>query len=161
MRWRKALAEVLTADWAGVHSALEYRYVRGVERPHNLPRSSRQVRAARGGRIEYRDVLYEDYNLAVELDGRAAHPGDTRWNDIRRDNAATAAGVSTLRYGWSDVSQHPCVVAAQVVAALRRSGPDVSAQPCSPSCPVPRSPATSRQPAPPGVSASARASTRA
>lgn len=139
LRWRTELAEILTADWAGLHSALEYRYLRQVERPHGLPRSSRQARVKRGSRSEYRDVLYEEFALAVELDGRAAHPGDTRWNDIRRDNAAVADGFSTVRYGWTDVTLHPCIVAAQVVRALRRAGP-ASARPCSPDCPVNGSP---------------------
>lgn len=137
VRFRTEIAEMLTADWAGVHSALEYRYVKWVELPHGLPRGKRQVRVRRGDRSEYRDVLYEDYGLAVELDGRAAHPGDTRWNDIRRDNAAVADGILTLRYGWDDLSMRACIVADQVYRALSRSGP-VSARPCSPACPVAR-----------------------
>jgi hypothetical protein len=135
MRWRNALAPALTADADGVHSVLEYRYVRGVERPHALPRGIRQARVRRSGRTQYRDVLYEEYDLAVELDGQAAHPGDTRWLDIRRDNAAAVDGVLTLRYGWLDVSQHPCLVAAQIVQVLRRNG-YVGGRGCSPTCPV-------------------------
>jgi very-short-patch-repair endonuclease len=82
-------------------------------------------------------VLYEGYGLIVELDGRAAHPGDTRWNDIQRDNAALASGLVTLRYGWDDLRMRPCVVADQVYHALSRSGP-VAARPCSAACPVTR-----------------------
>jgi hypothetical protein len=67
-------------------------------------------------------VLYEQYAVAVELDGRAAHPGDLRWRDIRRDNAAAADGVITLRYGWLDVSQRPCLVAAQVTECSASAG---------------------------------------
>jgi very-short-patch-repair endonuclease len=135
LRWRTQLAEALTADWDGVHSGLEGRYLRDVERPHALPRSIRQARVRRGGRTEYRDVLYEQYAVAVELDGRAAHPGDLRWRDIRRDNAAAADGVTTLRYGWLDVSQRPCLVAAQVTEVLRQRG-YVGGRRCSPTCPV-------------------------
>jgi hypothetical protein len=59
-----------------VHSALEHRYLRDVERPHRLPRGVRQApaRNADGGRTEYRDVLYEAYLVAVELDGRRPTP---------------------------------------------------------------------------------------
>jgi hypothetical protein len=135
LRWRAELAEVLTADWAGVHSALEHWYLHDVERPHTLPRGVRQARVRRGDRIAYRDVLYEDYGVAVELDGRAAHPGDLRWRDIYRDNAAAADGILTLRYGWLDVRQRPCLVAAQVTQVLRRRGYG-AARPCAPSCPV-------------------------
>jgi very-short-patch-repair endonuclease len=132
-RWRLELTMGLTADWAAVHSVLEHRYVRDVERRHGLPNSRRQARVRRGTRNEYRDVLYEGYDVAVELDGRAAHPGDTRWNDIRRDNAAAADGVLTLRYGWTDISQRPCLVASQVAQALRQRG-RISAHACSAGC---------------------------
>jgi predicted transcriptional regulator of viral defense system len=135
LRWRRQLTQALTAEWGGVHSSLEYRYLRNVERPHLLPRGARQARARLGGGIIYRDVLYEQYALAVELDGRAAHPGDQRWPDIQRDNAAAASGILTLRYGWFDVSERPCQVAAQVAQVLRLRGYPL-AHGCSPSCPV-------------------------
>lgn len=137
-RWRADLARALTPDWAGIHSWLEYRYVRDVEQRHQLPAGRRQARVRRAGRSEYRDVLYDAYNVAVEVDGRAAHPGDSRWTDIRRDNAAAADGILTLRYGWLDVSQRPCQCAAQVAHALGRHGP-IRSRPCSPACPVPQS----------------------
>lgn len=142
LRWRGELTEALAADAAGVHSVLEHRYLRDVERPHRLPRGVRQARArnADGGRTEYRDVLYEAYLVAVELDGRAAHPGDRRWPDIYRDNAAATAGVITLRYGWPDVTQHPCRVAAQVAEVLRLRG-YAGGHPCSAGCPVAMPPA--------------------
>ena len=137
LRWRLGLVEVLTADFDGVHSSLEHRYLRDVERPHAFPRATRQARARHGRRRAYRDVLYAEHGVAVELDGRAAHPGDLRWNDIRRDNAAAADGIITLRYGWLDVSQQPCLVAAQLAEVLRRRG-YAAARACGPSCPVAR-----------------------
>jgi len=137
MRFRSEIAELLSEDMAGVHSALEYRYVKWVELPHGFPRGRRQAPDRRDGRHIYRDVLYDGYGLIVELDGRAAHPGDTRWNDIRRDNAAAASGLMTLRYGWDDLRIRPCLVADEIYRALRRAGP-VSARPCSAGCPVTR-----------------------
>jgi hypothetical protein len=136
MRWRPAVAELLSADAVGVHSVLEYRYLREVERPHGLPRGTRQALVRRGSRTEYRDVLYDSYGLAVELDGRFAHPADTRWRDIHRDNAAAADGLITLRYGWLDIHQHGCEVAAEVAAVLAHRGYR-EARPCAPDCPVP------------------------
>jgi hypothetical protein len=137
MRWRAELTELLSDDMAGVRSALEYRYVRSVEQPHALPRGSRQARARPGNHTEYRDVLYEAYGVAIELDGRAAHPGELRWRDQRRDNRAAADGILTLRYGWLDVRRRPCQTAAQVTQVLRQRG-FRGGQACSPSCPVPR-----------------------
>ncbi len=145
LRWRTEVLRALAADVAGALSWLEYRYLHDVERRHGLPRVARQVRVRRGSRSEYRDVLYEAYLVVVELDGRAAHPGDSRWGDIRRDNAAAADGLVTLRYGWLDVSQHPCQVAAQVLDVLRRRG-CTGGRPCSPGCPVASAPAAAAAP---------------
>jgi hypothetical protein len=135
LRWRRQLTQGLTAEWGGVHSSLEYRYLRDVERPHGLPPGLRQARARQGHGTIYRDVLYDEYAVAVELDGRVAHPGDQRWPDIQRDNAAAADGIVTLRYGWFDVTENPCQVAAQVTRVLRQRG-FTRARGCSPACPV-------------------------
>jgi hypothetical protein len=162
IRWRKPLAELLSPDLTGVHSVLEYRYVRGVERPHRLPRGSRQARAKRGGHSEYRDTLYEAYRLVVELDGTAAHPADRRWQDIRRDNAAAAAGLTTLRYSWLQISSSPCQIAAEIGEVLARRG-YAGVRPCAPGCPVAcvtqprRSSARQVSPARSGVSSRASA----
>ncbi len=137
VRWRAQLTELLSPDAAGIHSVLEYRYLRYVERPHRLPVSRRQAHARREGRSEYRDTLYEAYSTAVELDGRVAHPGDTRWRDIQRDNAASVAGITTLRYSWRDVTAAPCRVAADIAAVLTARG-YTGARPCSAECPVGR-----------------------
>ncbi len=132
---RKLLTELLSPDAAGIHSVLEYRYVRHVERPHGLSGATKQASARRNGRNEYRDQLYAEYGTAIELDGRLAHPGDTRWNDIRRDNAAAAIGITTLRYGWAEVTTTPCLVAAEIAEVLRTRG-YIGARPCSAGCPV-------------------------
>jgi hypothetical protein len=149
VRWRAQLAELLSPDSAGIHSVLEYRYVRDVERPHRFPVATRQAPSRLGGRNLYRDTLYEAYQTAVELDGRVAHPGDSRWSDIHRDNAATTAGISTLRYGWPEVTTNPCAVAAEIAAALARRGYTL-ARPCSPAH------AQSLSPARPGQHAALR-----
>ncbi len=136
LRWRGAAARALGDAGSGVHSALEHRYLRDVERPHGLPAGSRQVQVIRGKRNEYSDVRYRRYRVCVELDGRVAHPGDTRWLDIRRDNANAAEGVVTLRYSWADVTFRPCEVAAEVARALRRRGWAAGPSPCGPACAV-------------------------
>ncbi len=135
IRWRAELAELLTLDGAGLHSVLELRYRRDVERPHGLPSGTRQARFRRGDHNEYRDVLYEAYLTAVELDGELAHVGEAWRRDARRDNAAAADGIVTLRYSWFDVTRSPCQVAAEVARVLARRGFS-GARPCSPSCPV-------------------------
>ena len=108
MRWRAELGDVLAAAGDGIHSVLEYRYLRDVERAHGLPRSRHQVRVVIDGKAAYRDAYYDEYQLAVELDGRLAHPDDERWRDNQRDNKAGARGIQTTRYGWRDVYGHAC-----------------------------------------------------
>jgi hypothetical protein len=99
---------------------LEYRYLRDVERAHGLPRSRHQVRVVIDGKTVYRDVYYEEYQLAVELDGRLTHPEEERWRDSQRDNQASAHGVETRRYGWRDVYAHACETALLQAQILRQ-----------------------------------------
>jgi very-short-patch-repair endonuclease len=134
LRWRAQLVSALADVGNGVHSVLEWHYVRDVERGHGLPRANRQVLSRIGGRTRYLDNHYQEFGVAVELDGLAAHPADARWRDIRRDNACAEAGIVTLRYGWSDVTQEPCRVAAEIARVLRRHGWKARPHPCGPGC---------------------------
>jgi hypothetical protein len=134
VRWRSEISQALADVAAGVQSALEYRYVHGVERAHGLPRPDRQAPAAdRGGRI-FRDIHYREYRAAVELDGRASHPDARRWRDKHRDNAAAADGIITLRYGWADVTERPCETAGEIAAVLARAGWRGTVRRCGPAC---------------------------
>jgi len=135
IRWRPLLTELLSPDAEGILSVLEYRYHHNVERPHGLPSGSRQTHFRLNSRSGYRDRVYDAYGTVIELDGRVAHPGDERWRDIRRDNAATGTGLATLRYGWLDVTEHACLVAAEVLQALVTRG-YTGGSPCSPGCPA-------------------------
>jgi very-short-patch-repair endonuclease len=135
-RWRAEIAQALCDVAAGVHSPLEYRYVRDVERAHGLPTADRQARASHNGHDIFRDALYRRYRLIVELDGRANHPDEQRWSDQRRDNAAAVEGVITLRYGWTDVTERACETAREVGTALAGRGWDGPLRRCSPGCRV-------------------------
>ena len=134
-RHRSLLAEILEEAEAGVHSMLERRYLRDVERGHRLP-SGRRNQADRGGDgiNRYRDVRYRQWLTVVELDGRAGHPADEAFRDHRRDNAAEVAGDIVLRYGWRDVVRNPCRVAAEVAAVLQGRGWPGVPSPCGPGC---------------------------
>ena len=135
IRWHRELDQLLTLDAAGLHSILELRYERDVERPHGLPRGERQYRYQRGQHNEYRDVYYKEYRTAVELDGNTYHPPETRSDDTRRDNFAAEDGNVTLRYGPLDIFSLPCATAAQVARVLGRRG-FAGGHSCSPGCPV-------------------------
>ena len=134
LRWRHELAATVADVGTGCHSLLELRYLRSVERAHRLPAGRRQTRDG----AMYRDVRYDD-DLVVELDGRIGHIGDHAFRDLRRDNAAQAAGFTTLRYGWADVTRRPCAVAVQVATVLRHNGWTGEPQRCGPTCTLGRS----------------------
>jgi uncharacterized low-complexity protein len=138
LRWREQISQTLPDVSGGVHSTLENRYAKDVERAHGLPRADRQARDSQHGRTIYRDVLYRAYGVVVELDGQLSHSAETRWRDIRRDNTAAAGGFITLRYGWADVTGRPCEVAGQVAAALRGRGWAGGPRCCGSSCPAGR-----------------------
>jgi hypothetical protein len=136
VRWRTGLVIALAEAGSGVHSILERRYVRDVERPHGLPAATRQVRTAHRPRSRYVDNLYEEAGLAVELDGQAAHGVAQRRADMRRDNAHAAAGIVTLRYSWADVTERPCAVAREIADVMASRGNSVPLRPCTPTCPA-------------------------
>lgn len=113
---RKVLTDLLTDVAAGVHSALEHRYLQEVERAHGLLAGKRQH--ARPGRNGFIDVAYVEHALVVELDGRVGHVGRGQFRDRRRDNSHTRSGLRTLRFGWEEVSEQPCAVALEVAEVL-------------------------------------------
>jgi very-short-patch-repair endonuclease len=133
-RWRRDVADAIPDIRAGVHSPLELRYLRDVERRHGLPRGDRQVRVIRGITRQYIDVRYADYGVVVELDGVLAHSADGRSRDMRRDNANTLDGYQTLRYSWVPVAYHACATALEVFSLLRRNGLRTPFRPCGKSC---------------------------
>ncbi|GAA1428854.1 hypothetical protein GCM10009616_09580 [Microlunatus lacustris] len=118
-RHRQLLEELLVDVAAGAESPLEVRYLRDVERAHDLPRGDRQNRTGLPFR---RDVVHLEAGLVVELDGRLGHEGDGHFRDMRRYNRTALAGEMTLRYGTADVGGRPCAVAYQVATALRLRG---------------------------------------
>ncbi len=120
LRHRRLMDKLLTDVAAGVRSPLELNFATDVERAHGLPRGVRQVHSRRGS--AYRDVMYEEFQLIVELDGRLGHEGRGRFRDMRRDNLALLLGLVTLRYGWTDVVDRPCQVAWEIAALLAGRG---------------------------------------
>lgn len=134
-RHRKLLLELLTEVAEGVRSPLERRWLRDVERPHGLPVPIRQYAVSRS---QVADGAYEEFRVLLELDGRRYHDGFRDW---RRDNASTARGWITLRYGWHDTVADPCGCAANVAEVLTRQGWDGQLTRCRRCPPQHRGPA--------------------
>ena len=131
---RHFLREVLADLDRGTCSVLEHGYLTRVERPHGLPTAARQVRDSIHGPV-YRDVVYEDLEQVVELDGRLWHDSvEARDADLDRDLDAAVARMSTIRLGWGQVYARPCRTAAQIGRLLTARGWRGSLVRC-PECP--------------------------
>lgn len=116
---RDAIADVSE----GAYFPLERLYLRDVERAHGLPAACRQAKRQLASGNHYKDILYEEYNVCVELDGGAYHGNDRVFADKRRDNLNLAADdTRTFRFGYVDLTARPCECVEMVVAALRRGG---------------------------------------
>jgi hypothetical protein len=145
--WRRWLTDALEDAEAGVYSSLELRYVRDVERAHQLPKSQHQARRRLDGKIQYRDNWYPAYRVAVEIDGPAYHRNERVQLDKDRDNVNLALdNVKTHRFGPVSVTERACETAVLVAATLQHNGWQGSAQPCRrPNCPVRSTPSRAQQ----------------
>ena len=131
---RELLSTVLSDVATGACSALEHAYLTKVEGPHGLPRAGRQVRASSRSPV-YRDVLYEDLALVIELDGRLDHTRvRDRDRDLDRDLDAALDELLTVRLGWGQTVGRPCVTAGKLARLLQQRGWAGPARRC-PSCP--------------------------
>lgn len=135
VRWRAELRYALGDVAEGDHSPLELRYHR-VERAHGLPWAQRQFRRVEDltGKVQYDDVVYEEFATIVHLDGRVHLRIGHRVRDMRRDNLTVIRDEDPLRYGWDDLDEDPCQVAAQVVFILARNGWTGTPKLCGPTC---------------------------
>jgi hypothetical protein len=147
MRWRNWVNEALEDARDGLHSSLERRYVRDVERSHGLPASQHQARQQFGSEAHYRDNWYDPYRVVVEIDGPSYHQNEQVQRDKNRDNMNLALDdVKTHRFGPVAVTERACETAAMVAATLRRSGWPGSPHPCRRSdCAVSRAAPRARQ----------------
>jgi len=120
---RRAFLTAALRDVAeGACSLLEHGYLDRVERPHGLPRGQRQIGASSRGPI-YRDVTYVEQGLVIELDGRLFHDSsEARDADLDRDLDAAVDRLQTVRIGWGQVYDRPCVTAQRIGALLTARG---------------------------------------
>lgn len=141
LRWRTDVDALIVEAAHGTHSLLEYHYDRDVESAHRLPKSARQAPYTKpDGSKGFRDRLYGEYGVLVELDGVSAHPEEDRWADRERDNHAAATRQQTLRFGWKHVRHQTCDTAAMTAVVLENHGWRGSPKPCSPTCSVTKRP---------------------
>lgn len=140
LRGRTLLAGLLDDLGAGACSVLEREYLRRVERLHGLPVGERQAPDEAGGRLVERDVLYREFGLVVELDGRAFHDSAAaRDADGKRDLAAAVErDLRTVRLSTGQVIGDACATADMVGRLLQRGGWTGAVRRC-PDCSSPES----------------------
>lgn len=136
LRWREDVEILLDEAINGTHSPLEYRWDHDVERAHGLPPSVAQRRYTKpDGGTGFRDRMFADYGVIVELDGDLTHPVETRWRDRERDNYAAGDDLETLRFGWKHVRPpRNCATAALTATVLRHRGWQGTPSRCGEDC---------------------------
>ncbi|MGL5824756.1 MAG: hypothetical protein ACRCYU_08045 [Nocardioides sp.] len=135
LRHRAWLSSALRDIATGTCSVLERGYRDLVDQAHHLPRAVRQSAEKSASGTIYRDVVYRQFGLVIELDGRQFHDSARqRDRDLDRDLMAAADGLRTIRLGWGQVFRRPCVTALRLGALLRALGWCSEPQPCGPAC---------------------------
>jgi hypothetical protein len=122
---RRKLIKETIGDIAGGSQALsELDFTQQVIKAFRLPEPTRQAaRRDSQGRRRWTDVMWDDYKIAVEIDG-AQHTADPRqrWDDMERDIDLGLDGYQTLRFPAWLVRTNPAHVACKILEALRRAG---------------------------------------
>ncbi|MFB9239103.1 DUF559 domain-containing protein [Plantactinospora siamensis] len=122
VRRRRLIVEAVADARDGVASIAEADFLRLCRRA-GLPEPSRQVRRTdASGRRRYLDVLFEEWNLQIEIDGGQHREVRHWWADMSRQNDLWTAGVRVLRFPAWVVRERPAEVLAQLWAALAAAG---------------------------------------
>jgi hypothetical protein len=136
-RYGRALLAAARLLVEGVESVLEAWYAEDVELAHGLPGGVRQVARVVEGHRRAEDLEYTMPIgvLTVRLDGWRTHANRrTARVDRARDNAAELEGRARLTFGYEEVKDAPCAVAALVAARLQQLGWTGQFQRCT-ACP--------------------------
>jgi len=92
-------------------------------RQAGLPLPTRQVeRPDRFGRRRYLDAVFEEWMVAIEVDGGQHRWVGQMWDDASRQNELELAGYTVLRYPVFTVREQPHLVAADMRQALLQAG---------------------------------------
>ena len=135
MSRREWIGLVLDDLESGACSVLEQGYLTRVERPHGLPAPRRQAPRRGESGIEYRDGVYDDLGVVIELDGQLGHAGwRAAGRDADRDLDARADGDDSVRIRWAQVFDRPCLTARRLARLFERHGWAGSLRPCGHGC---------------------------
>ena len=120
---RRSLLLRTASDCAGGSESLGELDFLALCRRGGLPIPSRQVeRRDRSGRRRYLDVYFDEWKVAVEIDGAHHMNVGQMWDDTRRQNDLELAGYVVLRYPAFVVREDPDTVLAAIRRALTAAG---------------------------------------
>lgn len=129
-RFRHHLLAVTLGDIEdGARALSELDFSRKVVQAFGLPAPERQsARQDSQGRRRYLDVVWEEWKVAVEIDGDQ-HFWDPlqRWDDMERDIDMQLDGYEVLRFPAWMVRHTPDIVARKIWASLRKAGAPMAA----------------------------------
>jgi very-short-patch-repair endonuclease len=123
------LKQAIAAHTPGqiVREELEHRFLELV-RAAGLPPPETNVEVPTRRAMYEIDCLWREQQVAVELDGRAAHARRTAFeSDRRKDAALSAIGLRPLRFTWLRVTTEPDEVIAELEATLALADTRLSA----------------------------------
>ena len=120
-RHRALILETLADIDGGIHSVPEHDFDRIVKR-RGLPTPTRQVVRRRPNGRYYLDVLWEEFGLAVEIDG-SHHRTAAQWDDdLDRTAVVVAGGLRQIRFSSFAVRRRADRVGDLMVLALQSGG---------------------------------------
>ncbi len=120
-RHRAVILETLADIEGGIHSVPEHNFDRIVKR-RGLPMPTRQVVRRRPNGRYYLDVLWEEFGLAVEIDG-SHHRTAAQWDDdLDRTAVVVAGGLRQIRFSSFAVRRRADRVGDLMVLALQSGG---------------------------------------
>ena len=123
VRRRRLMYDVLGDIEGGAQALSELDFTRKVIRQFRLPEPNRQV-GKRDSQNKQRwiDVIFDDYKVAIEIDGAQHMEPLDQWDDMERDNDLNIDGYLVLRFPAWLIRRNPEYVAKKILKALRRGG---------------------------------------
>jgi very-short-patch-repair endonuclease len=124
-RRHRLITDALGDIAGGAQALSELDFTRQVVLRHKLPEPTRQMaRRDAKGRRRYIDVAWDQWKVAVEVDGAQHMDPLNQWDDMDKSNELEIGGYRVLRFPAWVVRRHPDYVAGKAREALCAAGYD-------------------------------------
>lgn len=121
--YRSTIDSTIDLLRGGQTSPLEIKGKQNILDAHGLPQGIWQQPMTLDGVYMVVDLYFPDQQVIVEFDGFLFHNDSySKVQDRTRDNAAIANGISTVRFGWNDVTRRPCSAGRELARVLSGRG---------------------------------------